>query len=251
MRSFLAALALLVAGVVGTVSLSAYVAHRTVLDPHHSGRLLSSALRQPELRQRLLTEAVPGYETLPAPVRAGVDRVVQTPQFEKAATRVRIDAQGRVHLAPFRRQLERELRAAGLTQLAAGLHDADGPMTVRLPSSVADPYSAAQDRTWLVATRGAVTTVLLLLLAILVARNRRLTTAAAGLTVLAACAATAVLWWLAPAVVDVVASRAWGEALSQTRGALADTMVSALLPVAVAGAALVGISVLVPGRRRT
>lgn len=250
MRSFLAALALLLAGVVGTVALSAYVAHRTVLDPHHSGRLLSSALQQPELRQRLLTEAVPGYGTLPAPVRAGVDQVVQTPQFVRATKKVRIDAEGRVHLAPFRRQLERELRATGLPQLATGLQDVGGPTTVRLPSSVADRYATAQDRTWLVATRGAVVAVLLLLLAILVAHNRRLTTAAAGLAVLAGCAATAVLWWLAPAVVDVVVSRAWGDAVGETRRALAGTMASVLLPVAVAGAALVGLSLLVPGRRR-
>jgi len=249
MRSFLAALALLLAGVVGTVSLSAYVAHRTVLDPHHSGPLLSSALQQPELRQRLLTEAVPGYETLPAPVRAGVDQVVQTRQFVKATKRVRIDAEGRVHLAPFRRELERQLRASGLSQLATGLRDVGGPATVRLPSAVADQYSTARHRTWLVATRGGLVAVLLLLLAVLFARNRRLTTAAAGLTVLAGCAATAALWWLAPAVVDVVMSRAWGEAVGETRRALAGTMVSALLPVAVAGAALVAVSLLVPARR--
>jgi hypothetical protein len=251
MRSFLAALALLLAGVVGTASLTAYVAHRTVLDPHHSGRLLSSALEQPELRHRLLVEAVPGYETLPLSVRAGVDQVAQTPQFISATKRLRVDAQGRVHLTPFRRQLQRELRANGLPQLAAELQDAGGPSTFRLPASIADQYSTARDRTWLVATRGAIAAVLLLVIALLVSRNRRATTAAAGFTVLASCVAAAALWWFAPAVVDLVASKAWGDTMREARTTFADNVISALLPVAGAGVALMVFSFVVPRGRRS
>lgn len=249
MRSFLVAVALLLAFVAGTASLTAYVAHRTVLDPQHSGRLLSAALQQPALRQQLLEAAVPGYENLPAPLKEGLDQVAGSPRFAAAVRHLRVDAQGRVHLGPLRKRIERELRAHGEDQLATALSYLPAPDTVQLPGTYVTRLRDAREAAWLVATRGGAVAVGLLLLALLVSPHRRRTLRAAGVTVLLSCGATALLWWVAPVVVDVLSSPAWAQAAASARKAYTPLAVATLVPVAVAGAVVAVVSFLVPRRQ--
>ena len=65
MRSFLAGLALFLAFLTGTTALAAYVAYDVLLDPSRAGQVLDEAMEQPELQQKILTKAVPGYAQLP------------------------------------------------------------------------------------------------------------------------------------------------------------------------------------------
>ena len=64
MRSFLAGLALFLAFVTGTIALSAYVAETVLLDPSRAGEVVGKALSRADVREEILTRAVPGYDRL-------------------------------------------------------------------------------------------------------------------------------------------------------------------------------------------
>ena len=252
MRSFLATLALLLAAVVGTVALTAYVASQTALSTHDSGRVLSSALHQPALRHQILAAVVPGYDTLPSPVQGELNRIAQDPKFDAAVRHVRIQADGTVQLAPLRHQLERWLRTHGQGPAASILSAVGGPVTVRLPRHVAHSYAQARRTAGTVARVGGAVAIALLLLALLVSRSRRRTLGGAGWTILASCAATAVLWWAIPSLAGLASHRVWADALAAAaEGASYPTVISILVPVAVVGGIVVVVSFLLPRRRRS
>lgn len=250
MRSLLAAVALLLAAVVGTVALAAYVAHQTVLDPRSSGRLVASTLADPSLRHRILAETVPGYDNLPSAARARVDQVAENPELQAAMRKVRVDAQGQVHLSRLRQALEDKLRAEGEPQLAAELEAAGGPATVRLPGSVTGELATARSTAWTMATVGGVAAAVLVLAAVLLARNRRLALNGAGWTVLVACGLTGLLWYFAPELTRTAGYQAWSGVVAVARRSYASAVFSAMLPAVLAGVALLVVSFLLPGRRR-
>jgi hypothetical protein len=249
MRSLLAGLLVLLAAVASVAASAAYVAHRTVLDPAQSGAVLSQALRQPELRDQVLSRTVPGYDGLPASFKHTVDQVARSHQVDRVLRKARIDEHGRVHLGPVRREVTRTLRANGQPELAARLAALGGPATFKLPSEVAAEYTAAQDRAWWVATRGAAAAAILFVLALLVARNRRTTLAAIGLALLASVGVTVLVYARLPAVATTLSSSPWVQAAAATARVSASTVVSLLLPVLVAGVVLLLASPLVPRRR--
>lgn len=250
MRSLLAAVALLLAAVVGTVALAAYVAHQTVLDPRSSGHLVASALDDPSLRHRILAGSVPGYDGLPSAARARVDQVAEDSELQAAIRKVRVDAQGRVHLSRLRQAIEEKLRAEGEPQLAAELEAVGGPATMRLPSPVTDGLATARSGAWTLATGGGVVALALLLSAVLVARNRRRALHGAGWTVLVACGLTGLLWYFAPKLTRLAGYQAWSDAVAAARQSYAPAVFSSMLPVILAGVALLAVSFLLPGRRR-
>lgn len=251
MRSFLTALALLLAAVIGTVALTAYVASQTVLSTHGSGQVISSALQQPALRHRILAEVVPGYETLPSPVQDELNKIAQNRKFDAAVKHVRVQADGTVQLAPLRHQLEHWLRAHGEAPAASILAAVGGPVTVHLPRPVAHRYAEARHTARTVAWVGGIVAVALLLLALLISRHRRRTLGGVGWTILASCAATAVLWWAIPGLAGLVSHQAWADALAAVAGGASyPTVISILIPVAVAGAIVLIVSFLLPRGRR-
>lgn len=250
MRSFVAGLALLLAGLVGTVALGAYVAHRTVLDPDRAGQVLASALGQPELRQMLLAKTVPGYQSLPQGYQDDLDRLVANPQLDHALRMLRVDSSGNVDVAPVRRELARKLRANGQPQLASQVAARDGQDTVRLPARISNRYASARDKTWLVATGGAAVSGVLFLAALVVSRNRRATLRAIGFTVLAVCGVIALLYWLLPVVAQSVSSNGWVDAATAVTRSQVPTMVATVVPVAAVGLALFVGSFFIPRPRR-
>lgn len=251
MRSFLTALALLCAAVVGTVALTAYVASQTALSPEGSGRVLSSALQQPALRHRVLAAVVPGYDSLPSSVQHELNGIVQNPKFEAAVRRVRVQADGTVQLAPLRHQIEHWLRGHGEAPAASILAAVGGPVSVHLPRPVAHRYTEARHAARTISRVGGIIAVALLLLALLVSRHRRRTLGGVGWTILASCAATAVLWWAIPALAGLASRGAWSDALAAVAASASyPTVISILVPVAVVGAVVLIVSFLLPRGRR-
>ena len=250
MRSFLAALALLLAWIAGTAALTSYVASQAVLSPQSSGRVLSSALQQPALRHRILAAVVPGYDVLPDPLRRELNHVVQSPQVDHAIAHLRVDTHGRVHLDRLRHQLEQRLRAQGQDQLATLLATVGGPATVTLPKPIRHNYTQARVTTHRIAVDGAIAAGVLLLLAVLVSPRRRRTVRAAGWTILASCAATAGLWWASPALAKLSSRPLWVDIATAAQHVSTSTVVATLVPVAVAGVVVLLVSFLVPGGRR-
>jgi hypothetical protein len=102
-----------------------------------------------------------------------------------------------------------------------------------------------------IAVDGAVAAGVLLLFALLVSPNRRRTVRGAGWTILASCAATAVLWWAIPGLAGLVSHQPWADALAAVAGGASyPTVISILVPVAVAGALVLIVLFLLPRGRR-
>ncbi len=248
MRSLLAALALSVATLLATAAGIAYAAHETVLQPRRAGDVLASALAQPALRTEILSRAVPGYAELPAPYREVVDRLVQQPQVDRALHRVRMDAHGRVHLAPLQRRVVRELRVHDQPVIAAALASV-APATVQLPAQVVKPYQRARETTWWVATRGAAAAAALVVFAFVVSPHRRRMVGALGVAILVACGLVALIWSRAPQIVAAVSTNPWVDAAATAGATSLSSVRPYLVPAAVAGGVLVVLSLALPRRR--
>jgi hypothetical protein len=249
MRSFLAGVALLLAGVIGTAALTAFVAHETVLARRNADRLMVSALERPALRHDILQELLPTYDRLPPPVRREVNRITRSRDLDRALRHVRIDADGAVHLRPLRHDLQQVLRDRGMERQAAVLGQLPADGTVRLvPATVLEDYRAARQLTWEVATLGGLTAGLLLVAALVVAPNRRAALLTAGLVVLVGCAAGAALWWWAPALARFTGHGGWAPTLAALRDATTSQALLSLAPFAAVGLAAALASLLLPRR---
>lgn len=246
MRSFIAGLALLLAGLIGTAALGAYIAHRTVLDPERAGEVLAAGLEQPELRRMILSRAVPGYVRVPQEGRAALDRLAETSQVDRALRSVRLSPDGTVSLAPLRNELTQALRDNGQTGLAARVATAGGPDTVDVPARIFDRYERARDLTGLVATRGGLAAVVLFLVALLVSGNRRATVRAIGVTILLGSGVVALLYWVSPELAHAASASPWVDAAPAVRQSQTSTAVGILLPVAAIGVVLMAGSFLLP-----
>ena len=145
MRRFVSGLALLLAFLAGTAALTSYVADQLLLDQSRAGELLGRALGQDDLRQELLTRAVPGYDRLPAVVRSRVDAAADSPATRKALESVQVGDDGSVSLSRLRSQVVRELRANGQSAIAGRLAAATGSAEVSVPSRYLDRLTEARD----------------------------------------------------------------------------------------------------------
>ncbi len=250
MRSLLAGLALLLGGLAATAASVAYVAHETVLDPDRAGTMIARALDQPELRSEILSAAVPGYDSLPATFRALVDHAATRPVVDQVLREVRLDADGTVDLSGVRDQMVQTLRTEDQPLLASRLAAIKGHDTYQLPSDVASRYAQARDTAWKVATGGAVLAALLFLAALLVSRHRRGTLGAIGLFLLASFGLTLLVYSRLTDLADRLSGDPWVHAGAAAAQAAGSEAASILLPLAVAGGALMLVSLLIPGRRR-
>lgn len=249
MRSFLAFVALILASVAAVASMTAYVVHETVLDPARAGDVLSKALDRSELREQVLTQALPEYESLPQTYRSEVDRLAETPRVDRALASVSVSPDGRADLSPVRDQLAGSLEDGGYGELAAQVRAADGNDTFQVPPRLWKPYTTARDTAWLVATRGALVALALFLLGLAVAPNRKRALAAIGVAVAATAGAAYVVLHSLPAIVEAVTTGRWAQRVAALGAPDADTMSSVLVPVAAVGAALVVVSLVLPRPR--
>jgi len=250
MRSFLAGIAMLVAGLLGAVALTSYLVHQTVLNPDQPGHVLKAALSQPHLRHQILDDAVPGYSGLPAGPRHEVNQVLASKRLQNAVEQVHIDAHGRVDLGPLRTRAERTLRANGQPQLAQLLAQAGGPTSFQLPSTITHRYHQGRRLTWDVATRAGLAAAALYLFAFAVAPNRRRALLHIGLVVLVSCGGALALFWLLPNLAQSSSQNIWVDAVAAGTRAYGSDAVKGLLPVAAVGVVLALLSFLLPGRRR-
>src|SRR3954447_21792454 len=246
MRSFVAGLALLLAGVIGTAALGAYVAHQTVLDPDRAGHVLAAALDPPQLRETILARTIPGYDRLPQVARRAIEALAGTSQVSDALSKVQLDSDGTVALAPLRDELTKTLRESGQAPIAAVVAASGGPARVDVPPDVVSRYDRARDSAWQVATQGAIAVMVLFLLALLVSRNRRATVRGIGLTILLSAALVAFLYWVSPDVVRAASTSPWVDAAPSVRDTEKPTVLGILVPTAVIGILVMAVSLLVP-----
>jgi hypothetical protein len=170
---------------------------------------------------------------------------------DRALRAVTLDEDGTVSLAPLRTELVDELRRRGHDRLADRVAAAEDPGTVTVPSEDMDRYRTARDTTWKVAVGGGLITLGLLLIAVLISPNRRRTVRSIGVTVLLVAAAAALLFAAIPTVLRAADARAEFEALASVVEAQRRSAWLTLLPVAVVGAVLLVVSLLMPRRDRS
>ena len=248
MRSFFAGLALFLSFLTGTVALEAFVAHHVVLDPDRAGQALSAALDEPELRERLLHRAVPGYRKLPQPVQTVADQLAGTSSAHRAVEKVSLSDDGTIALAPLQLELAQSLRTLGQPQLAAQLTAVSGT-TITVPEKYLSRYRDARETSWRVAVLGAAATLVLFLLALLLSPKRRRTVRSIGVSALLACGAAALLYWALPGVAGLVSSGSTGDVAAVVLRAERPAVLLMLLPVAVVAVVLVVGSLLARPRR--
>lgn len=249
MRSLLSTVALLLAALVATISLAAYVVHESLLAPERAGRVLSAALDDPSVRDRALAAVLPEYDALPERYRKAVDRTADNPEVKEALSKIKADDRGRVDSSAARDELVRALRSNGQAELAGRVAATPGPESVRLPKDMRRAYLAAGDTTWLVATRGAIAATALALLGILLARRRRWAIAIAGLGAAAAAGGAVLLYSKLPAAVEIAGAGRWAEIAADAAPQIPSAVNATLLVVAVGGAVLLLGAALAPRSR--
>ncbi len=248
MRSFVASIALLLAALSTTAALAAYLAHETVLDPANAGKALSSAVKSGDLRDMVLSRALPGYESLPTAYRDDVDSIAGSRRVDRALSRVSVEDDGTVDLAPVRRELAGGLRKAGYGQLAAQTLAADAPDRLRLPRDVWGTYQDARETSWLVATRGALLAALLYLTALVISPHRRRTLLVGAVSLLLSGAAALALVRNLPRLADAAGAGPWVTASARVAVPDLETVAPLLLPLGAAAGALLVASLLAPRR---
>ena len=249
MRSFLAGLALFLAFVTGTIALSAYVAETVLLDPAQAGEAVGEALSRPDVRQEILTRAVPGYDGLDPRAKAAVDAAAGSPTARQALKGVRLSDDGTIRLDSLRDGLARELRAHGQDQVADRLAAADAG-EVTLPSTYTDRLDSARTTARGAWQKAGLAAGILVAIALLISKRRIRTVGSVGVTVLLCCASVALLAWLLPGFVEVASSDPLAEAGASVVRSEWTAALVAMLPVAVVGAALVALGLLGPRGRR-
>jgi hypothetical protein len=250
MRSFLAGLALFLAFLTGTTALAAYVAYDVLLDPSRAGQAVAQAMEQPELRQKILAKAVPGYAQLPPRVREAVDRAARSSAADKALAKVTLDENGTVTLTPLQKELSAALRANGQSGLASRVEATDAG-TVSVPSTYMDRFHTARDLAHKAWIGGGLITLGLIALALLASPHRRRTLRSTGITVLAACLAVAVGYWVLPAFARAASSDPAADAAAAVLEAERRTVLFRLALPAVVGVALAVAGSFAPRGRRT
>jgi hypothetical protein len=248
MRSFLAGIALLLAFVTGTVALSAYVAETVLLDPSRAGEIVSKAIGQDAARKEILTRAVPGYDRLDSQTQALIDQAAGSEAARQAMKHVKLDDNGNVQLGPLRDRVVNELRAHGQGKLADRIRTQSGGAEISLPSKYRDKFQSARQTardTW---TKAGILTGILALIALVVSRRRIRTLGSIGITILLCCVAVALLALAVPGLVSAASSDPLAEAGASVLRSEWTSALSAMLPVAVVGAALTVLG-LAGGRR--
>ncbi len=180
MRSFLAGLALFLAFVTGTIALSAYVAETVLLDPSRAGEVVGKALSRSDVREEILTRAVPGYDRLDPRVKAAVDEAARSSAARKALDGVQLSDDGTIRLDSLRDGLASELRANGQAAYADRLEAADtGEVT--LPARYTNRLESARTTARSTWQKAGLAAGVLAVIALLVSKRRIRTLGSIGL----------------------------------------------------------------------
>jgi hypothetical protein len=248
-RALVVGVVLFLSFLTGTVALEAYVAHQVVLDPDRAGQALGAALDEPDMLDKVLHRAVPGYRRLPVGVRATAAGVARTDAARRAVRQVRLDDDGTVALAPLQRELAGALRSAGQPRLSAQVAEASGGR-VTVPARYMTRYRDARSTSWQVVTVGTLATAVLFLAALLMSAHRRRTVAAIGVTALLSCVAAALLYWALPGIVGLAGSGSVADVAAVVLRAERATVVRTLLPFALVAVVLVVVAAVARPRSR-
>lgn len=246
MRFLLSTVALLAAALLGTVSLTAYVVHETLLAPERAGRVLSAALDEPSVRDRALAAVLPEYAALPDRYQKAIERSADDPAVKDVISKVRADERGRVDASAARDELVRALRTNGQSRLAARVAATPGPESIKLPNDMRAAYLSAGDAAWLLATRGGVVAAALALVGILLAPRRRWALAFAGVGAIAAAGGAVLLYSRLPLAVDLLGAGRWAEIAAEAAPQIPSAVNATLLVAAAIGAIVVVLAALAP-----
>ena len=248
MRSFLAGFAVLLAFLTGTAALGGAVAHQTLLDPTKAGQVVEQALRNDQLRTRILDQAVPGYGALPQVARTEVDAVAQSAATRQAVRRLSLRSDGTVSLAPLQAALAQRLQQAGLGPVAAIVTSRQAQVTV--PFRYMKRYDRARRISEKLAVRGGIATAVLVVVALLVSPRRSRTLRSVGIATLVACAVVAAGFWALPGMLRAASSDVAYDAVASAVEGQRAAMVTMVVPVAVVGVVLIVVG-LSSSRRRS
>ena len=244
MRSFVASLALLVAGVLGTVALAGYVLANTVLEQDRPGQVIDAALNDPEQR-RLLVEEL-GRFGGPEATRQ-VDQVLDNPRVREQIEGLRLN-DGTVDVTALRERIAVELRARGHD--AAATQVRDGRAAIDLPGTYAETFERLSTMASFAALWGAVASIVMVALALLVSSDRRGVVRATGVMMLSTVALVLVLFLLVPFLMQVINNTgilAVGADVIRSTG---EGLVTPLVVVAAVGVAFLAAGFLWPQQRR-
>lgn len=198
-RSFIAAIAVFFAFLIGTATLCSVVVKQVVLDPTRVEQVLYDALGETDLAPRILGRLVPGYSSLNEADRATLGRVTSDEHVREATQQVTFDeSTGEINLQPLRAGLVTALRSQDQPALAKRVVRDRRDTVVGLPADVLDRYRDAQDLAAKVTMIGALTILLLAVVAILSSRARLTTCRSLGIAAVLSGAVVGAVYWALP-----------------------------------------------------
>jgi len=248
MRTFIASLALLLAGLVGTAALTCFVLSQTVLDRERPGQVIDAVIGDDDRRAELVEELAQlgGADTRQA--RRQIDRVLQDPEVRERVRELRRAGNGAVDVSELRDEIQAELERRGQNRAAAAVGQGDSQLG--LPGDFAEDFDRFGRIADFVATAGAAVSAGLIGLALLVGSNRSRIAKAAGITVLFTVGGTLALFYAVPWLITQVSdSEVLQVAADATRAARTD-VVPPLVVVALIGVALIAVGAFWPSSHR-
>lgn len=244
MRSFAAALALLVAGLLGTVALAGYVLVNTVLEPDRPGQVIDAALGDPDQRQRLVEEL--GRFGGPEAAEQ-VDAVLDDPRVRERIEGLRL-TDGTVDVTALRQQIATELRERGHGAAASRVRS--GRTAIDLPGTYAEDFETLSRMASFAALWGTVGAVALVALAVLFTPDRRGVLRTTGVMILSTVALVLALFLLVPFLLRVINNTGLLAVGADVITAAGGGLVRPLIVVAIVGVVFLAAGLLWPKSRR-
>jgi hypothetical protein len=229
LRSFVASLALLVAGVFGSAALAGYVLSNTVLEPNRPGEVIGAVLGDPEQRKRLVDEL--GRFGGPEATKQ-VDAVLDHPRVRERIEGLRLN-DGTVDVTALRQRIATELMERGHRAAAAKVRD--GRTAIDLPGRYAENFEKLSTMASFAALWGTVAAVALVVLAVLVSPDRRGVLRTTGVMILSTVALVLGLFLLVPFVLQVINNTGMLAVGADVIRASGDGLVGPLVTVAIIG----------------
>lgn len=244
MRSFVASLALLVAGFFGSAALAGYVLSNTVLEPNRPGEVIDAVLGDPEQRELLVDEL--GRFGGPEATKQ-VDAVLDIPRVREQIENLRLN-DGTVDVTALRQRIADELRERGYGAAAARVRD--GRTAIDLPGKYAENFEKLSTMASFAALWGTVAAVALVALALAVSPDRRGVLRTTGVMILSTVALVLGLFLLVPFLLQVINNTGLLAVGSDVIRAAGDGLVTPLVIVAIIGVVFLAAGIFWPKPRR-
>jgi hypothetical protein len=248
MRSLLASVLVVLAGIVGTLALTGHVLASTVLDPDRPGRVLEALLDDPEHRREVTDALLSGWGVDDAGTRRKLDRVLDDPDVRSQVRDLRAGSQELVDVADLRSVVAAELERRGNPTAAERVLGAGAQQfpAIALPGRFTDVYGSAGDTARTVARLGALLAAALVATALVVATNRGAVAVRVGVAALVAVAGTLLLFLGLPWLVTTVDDSGWAATVADAVRGAGTAVVPSLVVVAAIGVGFVAVGMLWP-----